>query len=44
MPKSGLLQPPKCAEALEEHLENLKADKVTYGVKETAPPVGLSDQ
>ncbi len=30
--------------ALEEHQKNLNANDVTFGIKETSPPVGLSDQ
>ncbi|MGI8640088.1 MAG: protein kinase domain-containing protein [Pyrinomonadaceae bacterium] len=31
-------------EVLEEHLKNLKANKVTFGIKETTAPAALSDQ
>ena len=30
--------------ALEDHQKNLIENKVTYGIRETAPPVGLSEQ
>ncbi len=30
--------------ALEEHRKNLNENRVTYGIKETSPPAGLSDQ
>ena len=30
--------------ALEEHRKNLNENRITYGIKETSPPAGLSDQ